>query len=272
MERQFNFYKNDYPDVGDIVTVKIKEVEDILYVVELLEYPGLIGNMMMSEVTRRRTHKVPKQLRVGKRDVVEITAVDKIKGYIDVSKKSIDAEETKEAIDKYEKAKVVNSIIRKCGGDIDNILQTIVWPLYEEYEHAYTAFNLALAKPEILGDTTIIGSSSELLLNEVKKRLTKKIDNHIGTVRLVCMRDGIDGIKSCLGEAKNKFRVRITYEGDSKYRIVAYSTFPDGTFDLEPEKTFELCKKFITERIKDFGGMVVEKKQLEVPSAIPEED
>jgi translation initiation factor 2 subunit 1 len=81
------FYEKEFPEKGDIVIVKVKRVAEMGAYVSLLEYSGLEGMILMSELSKRRIRSVKKIVRVGRHEVVLVLRVDKEKGYIDLSKK-----------------------------------------------------------------------------------------------------------------------------------------------------------------------------------------
>merc|ERR1719436_893496 len=68
----------------------------------------------MSELSSRRIRSVYKLIRIGKIYTLVVHAVNEEKGFIDLSKKRVDAtpEEKKLYADKYNNAKALNSITR----------------------------------------------------------------------------------------------------------------------------------------------------------------
>merc|ERR1719319_19885 len=69
---------------------------------------------MMTELTKRRVRSIYKLVRIGKVYTLVVHAVNEEKGFIDLSKKRVDAtpEEKQAYADKYNNAKALNSIIR----------------------------------------------------------------------------------------------------------------------------------------------------------------
>merc|ERR1719461_418344 len=68
----------------------------------------------MSELSSRRVRSIYKLVRIGKIYTLVVHAVNEEKGFIDLSKKRVDAtkEERKAYDDKFNNAKALNSIIR----------------------------------------------------------------------------------------------------------------------------------------------------------------
>jgi translation initiation factor 2 subunit 1 len=55
--------------------------------VSLLEYNGIEGMILLSELSRRRIRSINKLIKVGRQEAVMVLRVDKDKGYIDLSKR-----------------------------------------------------------------------------------------------------------------------------------------------------------------------------------------
>ena len=61
--------------------------------VKLLEYDNIDGMILLSELSRRRIRSIQKLIRIGRNEVVVVLRVDKEKGYIDLSKRRVSAED-----------------------------------------------------------------------------------------------------------------------------------------------------------------------------------
>lgn len=69
-------------------------------------------------------------------------------GYIDLSKRRVEPEDVTKCEDRYNKAKAVHSVLRWVAENknitLESLYQSVGWPLYKKYGHAYDAFKLAL--------------------------------------------------------------------------------------------------------------------------------
>lgn len=69
-------------------------------------------------------------------------------GYIDLSKRRVTPEDIIKCEEKYKKSKQVHSILRHVAEKNDialkTLYETIGWPLYKKYGHAYDAFKMAI--------------------------------------------------------------------------------------------------------------------------------
>eukprot|EP01051_Picozoa_sp_SAG22_P010676 SAG22_NODE_974_length_6210_cov_11.890034_1_plen_121_part_00 len=105
-------YKQQYPEVDELVVVVVQRIDDMGATVKLLEYADTEGMILMTELSRRRIRSINKLLRVGRQEVVQVLRVDKERGYIDLSKKAVTPDDIPKVEEKYNKAKEVHSIMR----------------------------------------------------------------------------------------------------------------------------------------------------------------
>lgn len=116
--------------------------------VKLLEYDNIDGMILLSELSRRRIRSIQKLIRVGRNEVVVVLRVDKEKGYIDLSKRRVSAEDIVKCEERFNKGKMVASIMRhvaeKTKTPMETLYQDIGWPLNKKYGHAVDAFKLSI--------------------------------------------------------------------------------------------------------------------------------
>lgn len=74
------FYSQKYPEVEDVVMVKVRSIAEMGAYVSLLEYNNIEGMILLSELSRRRIRSINKLIRVGRDECVVVIRVDKEKG------------------------------------------------------------------------------------------------------------------------------------------------------------------------------------------------
>ena len=95
------FYNQKYPDVDDIVTCLVNKIEkDVIYV-ELLEYDNIQGMIQYSNASTRKKKKIICTVKENKIHPLLVLAIDKEKGYIDLSNKYLSDEEKDISMEKY---------------------------------------------------------------------------------------------------------------------------------------------------------------------------
>jgi translation initiation factor 2 alpha subunit (eIF-2alpha) len=94
-------YNKRLPNVDEIVISKIDNINELGIDVSLVEYDNLKGYISYSEVSRKKKFNVNKILTVGKEVHLIVINVDKDKGFIDLSKRTINDEEITLFDEKY---------------------------------------------------------------------------------------------------------------------------------------------------------------------------
>ncbi|CDJ66054.1 Eukaryotic initiation factor 2 alpha subunit, related, partial [Eimeria necatrix] len=80
------FYERKFPELEELVMVKVQRIAEMGAYVSLLEYNNIEGMILMSELSKRRFRSVTKLVKVGRLEAVMVLRVDAVKGYIDLSK------------------------------------------------------------------------------------------------------------------------------------------------------------------------------------------
>ncbi|KAI0021046.1 translation initiation factor 2, alpha subunit [Xylariomycetidae sp. FL0641] len=221
------FYEEKYPEIDSFVMVNVKQIADMGAYVKLLEYDNIDGMILLSELSRRRIRSIQKLIRVGRNEVVVVLRVDKEKGYIDLSKRRVSPEDIVKCEERYNKSKMVQSIMRhvaeKTQTPIETLYETIGWPLNKKYGHSIDAFKISITNPDVWNDITFPSEAvAEELKSYIGKRLTPQPIKVRADVEVTCFAyDGIDAIKTALrtAEATN------TEENQVKVRLVSHPLF-----------------------------------------------
>lgn len=207
---QCRFYENQYPDADEVIMVNVADIGEMGAYVTLLEYDNIEGMILLSELTRKRIRSVHKLIRVKRNEVVMVIRVDKEKGYIDLSKRRVSAEDIAKCEDRYNKAKSVHSVLRHVADlqkmDLEALYVSLGWPLYRKYGHAYNAFKLALTDSEedIFEGLEIDETIKDQVVSYVKRRLAPQPIKIRADFEVTCFSyEGIDAIKEglLLGES-----------------------------------------------------------------------
>lgn len=102
-QQQCRMYEQQFPAEGQVVMVRIDEIEEVSARVSLLEYNNLPGMILWSDVTRKRVRSVYRLLHTGRLAAMTVLRVDRDKGYIDLSRRELTREDMAMAKDRYAK-------------------------------------------------------------------------------------------------------------------------------------------------------------------------
>jgi translation initiation factor 2 subunit 1 len=269
------FYEQKYPEVDDLVMVRVKSITEIGAYVSLLEYDNSEGLILSSELSRKRIRSISQLIRVGRTEVVVVLRVDPEKGYVDLSKSKVAPEDIPKCEEKYNKAKTVHSIMRHLSEitdqNLETLYETIGWPLYRRFNHAFDAFKLALTEPDkVFKDIQFpTPDTKEQLLQIIQRRLKPQPVKVRADIEVTCFAyDGIDAIKKALklGEEQgdDDTPINITLVAPPLYVMV--TTSHDKGLGIA---TLDKAVKVITESIESSGGNIVLKA---APRVVNEKD
>ncbi|CAN4085157.1 unnamed protein product [Withania somnifera] len=237
-------YESKYPEVDQAVMIQVKSMADSGAYVALLEYNNIEGMILFSELSRRRIRSISSLIKVGRIEPVMVLRVDKEKGYIDLSKRRVSEEDISACEERYNKSKLVHSIMRHVaetmGIDLEDLYIHVGWPLYRKYGHAFEAFKLVVTDPD-----SILNS----LTREVKEI-------------------GPDGKE----EAMRKAEAAGNDDCPVKIKLVAPPAYVLNTQTLDKEQGIAILTKAIaacTEEIERHKGKLSVK---EAPRAVSERE
>ena len=135
-----------------------------------------------------------------------VLRVDKEKGYIDLSKRRVSAEDVAKCEERYNKAKAVHRVMRhvadRQGKRLEELYEMVGWPLYRKYGHAYDALKLCLSgdDDDVLQVCPNIESATKnCLLDFVKKKLSPQPIKVRADLEVTCFSySGINAIREAL--------------------------------------------------------------------------
>lgn len=269
------FYENKYPEVDDLVVVNVRQIAEMGAYVRLLEYDNIEGMILLSELSRRRIRSIQKLIRVGRNEVVVVLRVDKEKGYIDLSKRRVSAEDIAKCEERFNKSKAVHSILRhvaeKQEVPLETLYETIGWPLSKKYGHVFDAFKIAIANSDAVFEGIIAPSKAvhDDLIQHIARRLTPQPTKVRADIEVTCFGyEGIDAVKESLRQAE----VKDSEDVPVKVKLVSPPLYILVSACLDKEKGIKTLEDAVLEIEKSIvgaGGNCVVKMK---PRAVTESD
>lgn len=227
------FYENQYPEVDDVVVVKVISIAEMGAYVNLVEYNNIEGMILLSELSRRRIRSINKLIRIDRIEYVVVLRVDKERGYIDLSKRRVSMEEIRKCEEKVSKARAVNSILRHvaeiCQLDLERLYEQTAWKLKNTHGTAYEAFKMAVTNADaVLKPLGLEDGIYNTLVENIKLRLTPQPLKIRADVGVSCFEyEGIDAVKRALREglkySTEEEEVKINLHAPPKYVITTQS-------------------------------------------------
>ncbi|XP_033738821.1 eukaryotic translation initiation factor 2 subunit 1-like [Pecten maximus] len=277
------FYANKYPEMEDVVMVNVQSIAEMGAYVHLLEYNNIEGMILLSELSRRRIRSINKLIRVGRSECVVVIRVDKDKGYIDLSKRRVSQEEVAKCEEKFAKAKAVNSILRHVGElleygteeQLEELYKKTAWYFDDKYKKpgsSYEAFKHAVTNPEILDECDIDSETKDVLLENIRRRLTPQAVKIRADLEVACTNyEGVDAVKRAL-----KKGLELTTEAmPIKINLIAPPLYVMTTQTLERSDGLAMLNKAldaIKKNIEEAGGVFNVQKQPRVVSDMDDQE
>ncbi|KAE8670234.1 Eukaryotic translation initiation factor 2 subunit 1 [Hibiscus syriacus] len=276
-------YEAKYPEVDMAVMIQVKNIADMGAYVSLLEYNNIEGMILFSELSRRRIRSVSSLIRVGRTEPVMVLRVDKEKGYIDLSKRRVSEEDIQACEERYNKSKLVHSIMRHVAEtldiDLEELYVKIGWPLYRKYGHAFEAFKIIVTDPDTVLNTltcevtemvpAVTEEVKDALVKNIKRRMTPQPLKVRADIEMKCFQfDGVLHIK----EAMRKAEAAGNDDCPVKIKLVAPPLYVLTTQTLDKDQGIAVLNKAIkacTEAIEHHKGKLVVKEH---PRAVSERD
>ncbi|XP_076440712.1 eukaryotic translation initiation factor 2 subunit 1-like [Babylonia areolata] len=275
------FYKNRFPEIDDVVMVNVRSIAEMGAYVHLLEYNNIEGMILLSELSRRRIRSINKLIRVGRNECVVVIRVDKDKGYIDLSKRRVSAEEVLKCEEKFAKAKAVNSILRhvaellgyNSSAKLEELYEKTAWYFDEKYRKpgsSYEAFKHAVSNPEVLDECDIDEKTKEVLLENICRKLKPQSVKIRADIDVACTKyEGVDAVKRALRKG-----LELTTEAmPIKINLIAPPLYVVTTQTMERTEGLELLNKAVEAIKQDImaaGGVFNIQEMPRVVSDIDE--
>ncbi|KAH0882435.1 hypothetical protein HID58_058531 [Brassica napus] len=283
-------YEAKYPEVDMAVMIQVKSIADMGAYVSLLEYNNTEGMILFSELSRRRIRSVSSLIKVGKIEPVMVLRVDKERGYIDLSKRRVSEEDIQTCEERYNKSKLVHSIMRHVAEtlslDLEDLYVNIGWPLYRKYGHAFEAFKVLVTDPDsVLGSLTreikevgpdgqevtrvvpaVTEEVKEALVKNIRRRMTPQPMKIRADIELKCFQ--FDGVVHIKVEAMRKAEAAGNDDCPVKIKLVAPPLYVLTTHTLDKDQGIKILDEAIvacTETIEEHKGKLVVK---EAPRAV----
>ncbi|HIQ50073.1 MAG TPA: S1 RNA-binding domain-containing protein [Nanoarchaeota archaeon] len=234
----------EFPEEGELVIGKVKEINPHSAVIELLEYPGKEGMVHISEVARKWVRDIRNFVKPSQIVVALVLQVDEKKNFIALSLKRVNQRDKEKKLKEYrreEKAeKMLELVAKELKITLDEAYEKIGFFLYEEFGEMYKGFLTAREKPELLIKKGLDKKYAEIVKKIAEKAIEIREREFKAEIELKCFEgDGINRIKKVLNAIKKKFGVEIKYIASPKYMLVLKHKDPK-----KAEKILEQIEKF----------------------------
>ncbi len=215
--------------------------------------------LFSGEITLKRVNYINRLLSVGKEEVLRVLRVDVKKGFIDLSKKQVKANEIDECKQRFGKSKAVEGIVKllsvHTNKSMESLYKNIIWPLYKTNEHAYDALKSLLnGDDHILDGLKIDDNVKTELMSILKDKLIPQPVKIRSDFKLTCYTfEGINAIKESLLNGQKKGTKNIPI----KFKVIGSPLYECSVSTINKKEGFEVMIKALEEvkrSIEEKGG------------------
>ena len=270
---QCHMYENKLPKEGDLVMVKIIQVEDNGAQCQLLEYGNIEGLLPNTEYSRKRIRSIKKLVKPGNKDVLTVLRVDTEKQYIDLSKKHVTPAEKEQVSSRFSKSNYVHSTLRQLCVTHDDITlhdvyESIGWPLSNRYGHAFDGLEKAARDLTILDALDLDGNIRAELRKSIEHKFQEKPKDVKCIITLTCIGiDGVNTIKNILLNVQSECN-KNSLEPTIEITVISCPDYSIAACGINTEsitQRFEQAILSIQKQIEsiDGGGFAI-KQQIQI--------
>jgi len=266
------FYRKEFPEMDDIVIVRIVKQSDYGYNVSLLEYEDLEGFLALSELTKHKTLKRSQMLKSDEILPLIVKEANVAKKMVELSRRNIKDDEVSDTMIRYKTCTCINRLMNECytmylkycdisSSDmihgINDVMDNTIWKLYEETEDM--DYNMIYMK--VLGCPEVL-LPGDLFTQEFIDKALKNINKRINKTNMILEmdinlsimeEDALNKIKDILNinlEEPN-LSIKVFIVSPPLYRVRIESPDKKKGYDA-----LENVKKTILEKINKWSSML----------------
>lgn len=237
------FYRKEFPDVDDIVIMKINREDEYGYYGDLLEYENIEGFVALSELIKGKYMKKKHPFKKGDLYPFTVIRINYDKNTVDVSKKRTETDDGEDIMIQYRICGNINKLINEFYTmymkyykskyldeklyNINDIMDVTIWKLYDDYdEYDYQdIYNKILGNPIILlPDSLFEENFIEKAIENINNRITKKdMIMEMNITLVVFEDDAIEKIKDIFNidgmDLNDDYKIQITLKSTPVYKI-----------------------------------------------------
>lgn len=254
----------DYPDEGELIIGRVREVKGFGVFVALEEYPGKEGLIPVKEVAHGWVKYIRDYVREGNIVVCKVLRVSPERGHIDLSLKSVNAHQKRERIQEWKNEqraeKLIEIVAQALGVEIDKAYEEFGYDLIDKFGGLYPAFEEIAIDEGALKREGLKGKWTKQLVKVAQDNITPPMVTIKGIITMTCPGGkGVANISTALAKAEEsdeEGRVMIHYIGAPKYRIEVSALDYKAAEDMMERATAVAVKE-----IKALGGEASFKRE-----------
>jgi translation initiation factor 2 subunit 1 len=243
------------PQRGEIIIGTIVKVNPYSAFVSLEEYGGKEGMIHISEIAGKWVRDIRKFVKVGDKVVAKVMFIDREKGQITLSLKRVRKYESDEKMKDFKKKIKSEKMLKILSDDLKlkpEDLQAITREIEDKIGNVFDAFQMSMMPQGY--DLMVRKGIKEEVIKAIKNIADEQLGIKEANIRKILelksyRPNGINDIKSILGEAKKNYDIEIKYVSAPKYSL----GMKTKNAKMGERKIIE-ASEFIINKISEVGG------------------
>lgn len=241
------WYK-EKPDEGDLVVVKITDVDKNSAYANLEEYENVSGLIHISEITRSWADDARKELSEGEKTVAMVVEEGDTPN---LSLKRVNDRQKKDTMARWNKEqkaeKFLDELADSTGRSRDELMEEVIFPMQREFGSSFKGFEISVGEEERL-EELFDPTTVEAIQKVAEEKIDLKQEKFEGEIELEFPQsDGIDRIKQTFEDLGD--HVEVKYMSAPDYSIEAWGRNTDLA-----KKHMDEAVRSIREKAEDLGG------------------
>lgn len=247
---------SEFPEEGELVVCTVQNVKNFGAFVSLDEYGNKEGFIHVRDVATGWVKYIRDYVREGQKVVCKVLGVDRSKGHIDLSLKSVNEHQRRDKIQEWKNETKAENLLKivaeRLGRTPESCFEDFGFDLVENFGTLYGAYEACAANKDALMEAGMSGSWTSVFYEVALENVTPPFVQISGYLEVRCPApDGIEHIKTALAAGLVIYpeHVTIQYIGAPRYRVVI--TAEDYK---EAEEMLKEVTNAVITSIKDNGG------------------
>lgn len=227
----------DRPGEGDLVVVKISDVDKNSAYADLEEYEGMKGLIHVSEIKRSWADDARKELSEGQKDVAMVVEEGDTPN---LSLKRVNEKQKKDTMERWNKEqkaeKFLDELSQKTGRDGDQLMEDVIFPMQREFGSSFTGFEVSAGEEERLEELFDDGTV-EAIREVAEENIDLRQEKFEGEIELE------------FGQSDGVSRIREVFKDLGEFVEVKYVSAPEYSIEAWGRNK-ELAKRHMDEAVE----------------------
>lgn len=245
--------RNEYPEPGELVVGKVKNINPYSAFVHLEEY-GRDGMIHVSEIARKWVREIRNFVNEGDTVVCLVMEIDKDKGHVTLSLKRVSDRDRNRRLQEWKRDQKGEKLLKKVADKkditLDEAYEDIGFDIQDNFRDMLEAFETVQTDAEALKRKGLDSEWVEVINTVAEENLEVKDIELQGILEATLpTSNAIDELKEVFRETSDEYDIDVKYISAPEYSVIHTTTDPK-----EGDKKLREAGDQMVRRIEEMGG------------------